>query len=195
MGRPRIHDSAQLLDAAAAIAASEGPAGVSMAGVAKATGTPSGSVYHRFPSRAVLLGELWLRTVLKFQEGFLEALGGEDPVESCVAAGTHVVTWSREHRDGARIFLRGPREFGAAEWPDDLSLRIGGAQQQLDHALATTAGRLPWPAAESLERVMLVCVDVPYSQVRRHLGGDGRTIPPTAELLIEECARAVLAGP
>ena len=81
MGRPRIHDSDQLLDAAADIAASEGPAALSMAGVAKATGAPSGSVYHLFPTRATLLGELWLRSIRAFQSGYLEELDGEGALQ------------------------------------------------------------------------------------------------------------------
>ncbi|MDQ2700507.1 MAG: TetR/AcrR family transcriptional regulator [Actinomycetota bacterium] len=191
MGRPRIHDASQLLDAAGAIAAAEGPAEVSMARVARATGTPSGSVYHRFPGRAALLGELWLRTVLDFQSGFVAALKAGDPVRGCIAAGNHVITWSRAKPDDARVFLRGPREFAAADWSEGLSERIAAARAELDRALATMATRLPELGPEAHERVLLVCVDVPYGQVRRHLGANG-TIPPTAETLVEECARATL---
>ena len=191
MGRPRIHDSDQLLDAAADIAASEGPAALSMAGVAKATGAPSGSVYHLFPTRATLLGELWLRSIRAFQSGYLEELDGEDPVRSCIDAGTFVVTWSRENQREARIFLHGSREFGAADWPDDLRDRILSVQKELEEGLGAAAGRIDVPGGMALERVLLVCVDIPYALVRRHLSL-GQEIPAGIEVLIGECAHATL---
>lgn len=193
MGRPRIHGSGQLLDAAAEIAAGEGPAAVSMAGVAKATGAPSGSVYHLFPTRATLLGELWLRSIREFQAGYLEALAGDEPVRSCVDAGTFVVTWSRDHTTEARIFLHGSREFGAAEWPDDLKDRILAVQKDLEEGLGAAAGRLGSTDGTTLERVLLVCVDIPYALVRRHLSLD-EEIPAGIEVLIEECANATLTA-
>ena len=193
MGRPRIHDSDQLLDAAADIAASEGPAALSMAGVAKATGAPSGSVYHLFPTRASLLGELWLRSIRAFQAGYLEELSGEDPVQSCIDAGTFVITWSRENQREARIFLHGSREFGATDWPDELKGRILSVQDDLEKGLNAAAGRLDPADGNSLERVLLICVDIPYALVRRHLSL-GRDIPAGIEVLIEECAHATLTA-
>lgn len=194
MGRPRIHGSDQLLDAAAQIAASDGPASVSMAGVAKATGAPSGSVYHLFPTRASLLGELWLRSIKAFQAGYLAELGGEDPLRSCIDAGTFVVTWSREHQTEARIFLHGSREFGASDWPADLRDRILAVQKDLEDGLNAAAGRLGPADGNELERVLLVCVDIPYALVRRHLSL-GQEIPAGIEVLIEECAHATLTAP
>jgi AcrR family transcriptional regulator len=74
MPRPARFDADELLDHAVALTAAEGPAAVTMARVARAAGAPSGSVYYRFPSRAELLAALWLRTVGRFQDGFLEAI-------------------------------------------------------------------------------------------------------------------------
>lgn len=76
--RPPRFDAPALLDAALKLAATGGPAAVTMAAVAKSAGAPSGSVYHRFPDRPALLSALWLRTLGGFQRGFLAELGSHD---------------------------------------------------------------------------------------------------------------------
>jgi AcrR family transcriptional regulator len=139
MGRPAKYDTDTLLNAAAAIAAAEGPAAVTMVAVIKRAGVPSGSLYHRFPSRAALLGELWLRTVRHFQAGWLEALGGDDPRKGLVAAARHVVRWSRRHREEARLLLYGANEFAQPEWPD--ATRGAVREQQRDAEAALRNGR------------------------------------------------------
>ena len=57
MPRPAIFTLDELLDAAAALLAADGPSAVTMSAVARAAGAPSGSMYHRFPTRAALCGE------------------------------------------------------------------------------------------------------------------------------------------
>src|SRR5207237_563587 len=73
MARPKFADR-DFLDAALAIAAERGPLAATVGAIAERLGAPVGSFYHRFPSRDVLLGELWLRTVLDFQQGITAAL-------------------------------------------------------------------------------------------------------------------------
>jgi AcrR family transcriptional regulator len=191
--RPTLHDTQQLLDAAVALGARHGPAGITMAGVAKAAEAPSGSLYHRFESRDALLGELWLRTVVRFQAGFIEALASDPPLEACVRAARHTVGWSRRHAPEAQILLRGARELGSAGWPPELRRRLDATQEQLDAALRDAADRLPSRRGDRLERVLLVTVDIPYAVVRRHLATPGGEIPAGAEALVEESARALLA--
>ena len=58
MPRPARFTLDELLDAAAALLAADGPAAVTMSAVARAAHAPSGSMYHRFPTRAALCGEL-----------------------------------------------------------------------------------------------------------------------------------------
>ena len=57
MPRPARFTRDELLDAAAALLAADGPSAVAMSVVARAVGAPSGSMYHRFPTRAALCGE------------------------------------------------------------------------------------------------------------------------------------------
>src|SRR6187551_2428960 len=112
MPRPARYTVDVLLDAAAHLLASDGPAAVTMSAVARSTGAPSGSMYHRFPTRAALCGELWVRTEERFQEGLIEALtGDDDPQERCVAGALHIVAWCREHPVEAQVLLAGPNEL------------------------------------------------------------------------------------
>jgi AcrR family transcriptional regulator len=188
--RPRLHATEDLLDAAAALAAAHGPAGLTMAGVAEATGAPSGSLYHRFGSRAGLLAEVWLRTVTAFQAGYLEALEREPVLEACVAAAAHVVGWSREHEPELRILLRGPGGFEVAAAPADVRARIEAAQQRLEAAWRAAAARLPGSEQDGLELVILTTVELPYAVARRHLRTGA--IPERADAVLERSVRAIV---
>jgi len=66
MPRPARYTVDELLDAAAALLTDGGPTAVTMSAVARAVGAPSGSMYHRFPTRAALCGGLWIRTEERF---------------------------------------------------------------------------------------------------------------------------------
>ncbi|UJW35568.1 TetR/AcrR family transcriptional regulator [Saccharothrix sp. AJ9571] len=187
MGRPPRHDMDRLLDAAAALAAAGGPAAVTVTAVAREAGAPSGSIYHRFPSRAALLAELWLRTVERFQEGFLDALDGDSPA----AAARHVVSWCRVHPAEAAVLLYGPVDFGEPTWPTDARDRLAKRNAQVDRTLRALADRLGRSGAEDVDRLVLATVDIPYSTVRRHLRG-GSGIPEYAEDLVADCAGRLL---
>jgi len=188
MGRPAKHDAEKLLDAAAAIVAEEGPAAVTMVAVARRAGVPSGSLYHRFPSRAALMGALWLRTVERFQAGWLEALGGDDAVAALVAAGRHVVAWSRRNRAEAWLLLHGANEFAQPEWPAATRRAIEQQQRDAETALRGVAAVL---GRDTLDRVVLAAVDIPYAVVRRRLRAN-EPLSRRAEALVEESARALL---
>ncbi|HEU4424747.1 MAG TPA: TetR/AcrR family transcriptional regulator [Pilimelia sp.] len=180
MPRPARFDADRLLDAAVHLVAAGGPAAVSMAAVARAAGAPSGSVYHRFPSRSALLAALWLRTVAEFQQGFIAALRGDEPAH----AARHVVAWSRANPERARVLLHGMAAYAPDEWPGDDRQRAGEADERLGAALRAVGH-------PSLEQVIVALVDIPYAFVRRHLQA-GTPIPAGAEEMAEAAARAVL---
>src|SRR5258705_4453627 len=97
MPRPALFTVDELLDAAAALLAADGPSAVTMSAVARAAGAPSGSMYHRFPTRAALCGELWLRTEERFRAGVSAALAtSADPQGRCVAAARFTVPLCRD---------------------------------------------------------------------------------------------------
>jgi AcrR family transcriptional regulator len=87
--------------AAVAIASTQGPAAVTIASITARLRAPTGSFYHRFASRNALLGELWLRTVLDFQEGINAALDASDGLRAAL----HTPAWVHAHLENARLLL------------------------------------------------------------------------------------------
>ena len=77
MGRAQF-DQAGFLAAARGLIAERGPQAVTVDSVVERMGAPKGSFYYRFASRDALLGELWLKTVLAYQEGFAAAIEAGD---------------------------------------------------------------------------------------------------------------------
>ncbi|MFI9718343.1 TetR/AcrR family transcriptional regulator [Streptomyces sp. NPDC052396] len=192
MPRPARFDTPLLLDAAVRLAATAGPLGVTMSAVAKETGAPSGSVYHRFPSRTALLAEVWLRTVERFQEGYYAVLATEsDPRRAGRAAARHVVAWCRAHPDEAALLLYGAEQFGRADWSEEYAARAAEGNRRILGAVTALAEALGATGPRAAERVRLALVDLPLSLVRRHLRAD-EPLPPHAEELAEECAAALL---
>lgn len=184
MPRPALYSVDVLLDAAAELLADDGPAAVTMAAVARNTGAPSGSVYHRFPTRSALCGELWVRTEERFQEGLIEVLAGDgDAQQRCVAGALRIVQWCREHPIEAQVLLAGPAELGMGDWPETVIARRKRLQRKLRKVLAELPG--------DSGRVGAAIMDVPYAIVRRHLRAR-QTIPDSADEIVADCARALI---
>ncbi|MGI5347517.1 TetR/AcrR family transcriptional regulator [Streptomyces sp. CA-250714] len=192
MARPPRFDTDQLLDAAVRLAAVSGPAGVTMAAVAKEAGAPSGSLYHRFAGRNALLAEVWLRTVERFQESYLRVLSAYDDVRQGACAATrHVVAWCRAHPDEAALLLYSPGDFGREEWSDEHRSRADRGNRRVFAELGPVATALGADGAEGVERLTLALIDLPLSVVRRHLRAGG-ALPAYAEALVEDCAAALI---
>ncbi|WP_367048427.1 TetR/AcrR family transcriptional regulator [Streptomyces sp. Je 1-332] len=193
MARPPRFDVHQLLDAAVRRAAAAGPTGVTMSAVAKEVGAPSGSVYHRFDGRTALLAEVWLRTVERFQEGYLATLEADADVQRAgAAAARQVVAWARANPEEAALLLYGAEDFGRPDWPEELIRRADRGNQRVYTALASVAAALGAEDPQATEGVMLALVDLPLALVRRHLRA-GKPLPAHAEDLAEESATALLS--
>ncbi|MFF5209249.1 TetR/AcrR family transcriptional regulator [Streptosporangium sp. NPDC000396] len=192
MGRPPQHDVDRLLDAAARLAAEAGPRNVTVTAVAREAGAPSGSVYHRFPSRSALLSGLWLRTVERFQEGFLAAASEEPPAQAALAAAGHAVGWCRENPVEARILLYGPKDFDEPNWPAEARERLKQSNRRIEDAIHELAGRLGRDTPRDVELLVLAIVDLPYATVRRHCRA-GTPIPGYVEDLVAQCAATLIA--
>lgn len=193
MARPPQYDTDRLLDAALELAAGAGPPAVTMAAVAKAVGAPSGSVYHRFPSRAALLAELWLRTVEGFQEGWFAALSGHrDPQAAAAAGARHVVAWSRGNRPEAVVLLYGAEDYGRADWPESYLRRAEEGRRRVRAALGALGKSLSLPGELERYQLALAVIDLPLAIVRGPLR-TGVPIPARAEDLAERSTRALLS--
>jgi AcrR family transcriptional regulator len=184
MPRPARFIVDELLDAAAELLAADGPSAVTMSAVARAAGAPSGSMYHRFPTRAALCGELWFRTEERFHAGVSAALTTSDePQTRCVAAARFTVQWCRDHPIEAQVLLTGADALDAADWPDELTSR----RKRLHRALRRMLTGMP----ADLDRVNAAVIDIPYAVVRRHLIAR-QAIPASADAIVEQCARALI---
>jgi len=194
MGRPAQHDADSLLDAAVRLVAEGGPRAVSMAAVARAAGGPSGSVYHRFAGRPALTAALWLRTVARFQEGWLAALAAEPATTAGPRAARHVVAWSRANEAEARVLLYGAADFGEPEWAAADRAELARLNARIPAALRALAARLGAEGPAAVERIALATTDLPAATVRRHLrfGKASQGFPPYAEDLVESGAAALL---
>jgi AcrR family transcriptional regulator len=192
VGRPARFPSDLILDSAARLLGAGGPAAATTTAVAAAIGAPSGSIYHRFPSRDLLLARLWVRTVARFQAAFLAALADPDPHRAAVGAAVAVPAWCREHPDEARVLLLHRRADLVGRWPAELDVDLSVLDDAVSGALAEHTRRSYGAAGPAeLARVTFALVDVPYAAVRRHLVAG---VPPPAEVdaLVRETVAALL---
>src|ERR1700744_2211945 len=119
MGHAKFSED-DFLSAALAIGAEQGLPAVTVASLSQRLKSPTGSFYHRFASRDVLLGELWLRGILDFQQGVAEAFEAGDALRAAL----HTPAWVRDHPDTGRLLLLYERkDFGLGEWPEELRSR------------------------------------------------------------------------
>ncbi len=185
MPTPTRFSHEQLLEAALALVDDAGPAGLTVAAVARKVGAPSGSVYHRFPSREVLVGELWLAVVEDFQASFIPELAAAGPPTVARA----VVDWIVAHPDRARLLLLHRREdLMASSWPESLRDRAEAASSALDAGLATVAAA----SGVSVETLLFVVAELPLAVCRPFLQGRGE-VGPARRHVLDVALAAVLA--
>src|SRR6516164_11528026 len=172
MPRPSRFSEAQILDATAAIVAANGPGAATIGAIGNMLKAPSGSIYHRFASRDVLLGRLWLTKAAFFQNGFTAALADPDRAKAGLAAALSMPRAVRDDFAGARIMLLHRRDdFLDGDWPPDMAAEAIRLKHQADDAINEIAHRLFGPvSAETLRLVNFAVIDVPLAAaVRRHV--------------------------
>jgi AcrR family transcriptional regulator len=188
MGHPAF-DNADFLSAALALAAERGPSAVTVAAIAGRLKAPTGSFYHRFASRDALLAELWLSTVLSFQEGIAAALDVGDGLRAAL----HTPAWVRDHLDEGRLLLLYHRDdFLHGDWPRELRDRLAEQQRQGEIRLRKfardTFGRA---GPNEIRRALFVLSEVPVAAVRQHLLRREKP-PKLVDELIRTTYRAVV---
>lgn len=190
MGRPPRFPVDAILDTARDLTLRRGVGGLTMSAVAADLGAPSGSVYHRFASREHLTAALWLRTVDRFQIGFISSFAAHDePVDAAVSAACWVVDWAAAHPADASLLTRYRREdLIRGDYPEQVRRRAEEAKAQFGHALAGMAQRLGQP----VDLVMFAVVHIPYAAVRDS-AGSGRPLPSWASDAVGRATRAALS--
>jgi AcrR family transcriptional regulator len=170
------------LDAARVLTADRGPAAVTVDSIIEQLKAPKSSFYHRFSSRDVLLGELWLATVLAFQEGFVAAIEAGNGLEAAL----HVPRWSRRHPDDARVLLLYSRQdFVHGDWPVTLKCGVADQAKRLETCMTMFARDAFGRAGPvQLRRASFVLAEVPIAALKPHL--ERREKPPA---LVDELIR------
>jgi AcrR family transcriptional regulator len=188
MGRAQF-DHADFLAAARALTAERGPVAVTVDSIIERLKAPKGSFYYRFASRDVLLGELWLATVLAYQEGFVAAIDAGDGL----AAALHTPRWARLHLDDARLLLLYSRhDFVQGDWPAALKRGVRDQAQRFEACLASFARAAFGRAGPAnLERAAFVLAGVPLAAIKPHLERR-EPPPPLADELIAATYRAIV---
>src|SRR5919204_1422220 len=102
MAPPRKHETDVILDTARALVLTDGPRAASVAAIAKASGAPTGTLYHRFGNRNGILAAAWLRALERFQSRAMAA-AADTPLETAVAMGLTIVSFARDHAEDARL--------------------------------------------------------------------------------------------
>jgi AcrR family transcriptional regulator len=188
MGRAQF-DSAGFLDAARALIAERGLEAVTVDLVAERLGAPKGSFYYRFASRDALLGELWLKTVLAYQQGFVAAIEAGDGL----SAALHTPAWARRHLDDARLLMLYSRhDFVQGDWPAELRRGVADQAERFEACLRVFARNAFGRAGPAqMRRATFVLAEVPLAAVKPHLKRRERP-PPLVDELIAKTYRAIV---
>lgn len=189
MAPPRKHETDVILDAARALVLDGGPRAASVAAIAKASGAPAGTLYHRFGNRDGILTAAWLRALERFQARALAA-GGETPTDTAVAMAVSAVGFARELPDDARLLLTIQPGDLLDEEPDAAFREtLAAMNAPLTERIAVLARRLYGDdKPRSVDAVARAVADLPYAVVRRHAHDD-----PMPAWLEDDVAASALA--
>src|ERR1700743_1470009 len=108
MAPPRKHESDVILDAARTLVLEGGPRAASVAAIAKSSGAPAGTLYHRFGNRDGILTAAWLRALERFQSRAMAASKDDTahtPGATAGAMAVAAISFARELPEDARLLL------------------------------------------------------------------------------------------
>ena len=193
MARPPQFSVDTILAATADVVADHGPSRTTIGAIADRLGAPSGSIYHRFASRDLLLAELWLRTVEDFQSTFCDALNGHDARDAGLEAALHTPRFARADPAGAQLLMLHNREdFSRGDWPGEVEERSSALGEQINAALRSFARRaLGSTAAPAMRRVRFAVVDLPGAAIRPHLRAR-EPVPAIVDDLVRDAYLAII---
>lgn len=195
MAPPRKHETDVILDATRALVLAHGPRAASVAAIAKASGAPAGTLYHRFGNRDGVVTAAWLRALERFQSRALAAAADtalDTAVETGVAMAVAAVSFARELPDDARLLLT-IRPSDLVDGQPDAAFRQTRAAMNapLIERVRGLAEKLYGSAdPRALDAVSRAVVDLPYAVVRRHAYDD--RMPDWLESDVTAAARALL---
>lgn len=190
MGRPAQIDEKGLIEAATLVAARLGPAATSIAAISKAAGIPTGSIYHRVPSRDALLAEIWLSAAERFQTLALETFEAARSLEEAAEAALVTPGFARSNHAAAVVLNSHRREeFIRAEASEEYRIRAVKLAAALRDGIAATAARLLPDDPKAKEKIAVALIGIPLGAVRVFLP---QAVPPAE--IDESIKAAVLAA-
>ena len=95
MAKRALYSRDDILSAAISAVGRRGHA-ATVADVTHELGAPSGSIYHRFPTRESLFASAWIRCVHRFHDTFAAITDVDDPLEAIVETGLLIPRFCRE---------------------------------------------------------------------------------------------------
>jgi AcrR family transcriptional regulator len=193
VSRPAKFDEGQILDSTRGLVAMDGPAAATISAIVRTTRAPTGSIYHRFESRDVLVGEVWLRAAEAFQDAYFDILRGTPARDAGLSAALFFMGRVRTDLAEARVLLLHRREdFVDRGWPPAMEARAKRLKDQVDTELRDFSRRLCGRAdPRTLRLLMYAILDVPFATVRRHVAAN-ETPPTYLDLPMTVTYRAVL---
>ncbi|BBY59078.1 TetR/AcrR family transcriptional regulator [Mycolicibacterium sarraceniae] len=194
MAPPRKHETDAILDAARRLVLTEGPRAAGVAAIAKASGAPVGTLYHRFGNRDGVMTAVWLRALQRFQARAMAA-SGSDPVEVAVQMAVAAVGFATDFTEDARLLVTmRPGDLRDAEPDPEFSAMVAAMNAPLVDRVAELALQLYGRGDDrSIDAVTRAVVDLPCAVVRRHARDDA--MPPWVEADLAESVRALLTAP
>lgn len=160
-----------MLDAARKLVLDRGVGAATVAEIARSSGAPTGSIYHRFDSVDELLGQMWVRAVRRSQAQFALAAKHPEPVEAAVAAALSIYDFALDNPGDARLLLSLRREDLVHQaLPGDLGEELADLNEPIKAALADLARRHYGRATPAnVDAMGLAVVDLPMGALRRPL--------------------------
>lgn len=193
MPRRQLHTPEAILDAARTLVLDRGVTAATVNEIARLSGAPTGSIYHRFGSRHDLLARMWIRAVRRSQQAFLDATRTDEPVDAAVTGAMAVYDFCDHNPADARLLLAFRREdlLQDATTPE-VSQELQDLNRPIERALRSLAARLYGRAtAAAIDRVVLAVFDLPHGAVRRPLIS-GMKLSARRRRSLETAIRAVL---
>jgi AcrR family transcriptional regulator len=192
MAPPRKHQTDVILDAARTLVLTDGPRAASVGAIAKASGAPAGTLYHRFTNRDGILAAAWLRALDRFQNRALAATA-DTVLESAVATAVAAIDFLREVPDDARLLVAlRPSDLLDGE-SDDFQQTLAVQNAPLIERVSTFARELYGNSEpRCLDAIARAIVDLPYAVVRRH--ANATPIPDWLEEDVAAASRALLTS-
>ena len=199
MAPPRKHETDVILDAARALVLGGGPRAASVAAIAKSSGAPAGTLYHRFGNRDGILTAAWLRALERFQsramaasETDTESGTADTAQDTAVAMAVAAISFARELPEDARLLLTiRPADLLDDEPDARFQGTVAAMNAPLQRRVSDLARKLYGRKdSRSVDAVARAVADLPYAVVRRHAHDD--PMPLWLEADVATSVRAVL---